>query len=221
MQRVPKTKFLLGAAVALLPLLWFGVLVGPTQLVDNLFVLPVFRIGPRGNLPISAATADVVLGFCLYVLASGVNVAGGFFALRKPVPERGRLLLGAALFGLGLIHYPLSRFDSGHVFNAALVSFALLPLSISVLFSLVAKPLPRRLKIIATGIVALGTIAVLRLGPHDKGVFIKQNGRSFPLAKTSLPQAADQALSELQRVSAAGGRLLVVARGLRRARYCH
>ncbi len=220
MQRVPKTKFLVGAAVALLPLLWFGVLVGPTQLVNNLFVLPVFRIGPRGHLPISAATADAVWVFCLYLLASGVNVAAGFFALRRSVPERGRLLLGAALFGLGLIHYPLSRFDSGHVFNAALISFAFLPLSISVLFSLVAKPLPRRLKIIATGIVALGTIALLRLGPYDKGVFIKKNGRSFPLAKTSLPQAADQALSELQRASFGGQLLFVGPADLRHTVYC-
>jgi hypothetical protein len=44
---------------------------------------------------------------------------------------------------LALFPYGLSRFDSGHVFNAALVSFAFLPLSISILFSLVAKQLPR------------------------------------------------------------------------------
>src|SRR5260370_38102196 len=107
MQRVPKTKFLVGAAVALLPLLWFGLLVGPTQLVNNLFVLPVFRIGPRGRLPISAATADAVWVFCLYLLASGVNVAARFFAPRRSVPARGRFVLGARLFGLCLIHYPL------------------------------------------------------------------------------------------------------------------
>src|SRR5260370_37741236 len=96
MQRVPKTKFLVGAAVALLPLLWFGLLVGPTQLVNNLFVLPVFRIGPRGHLPISAATPDAGWGFCLYLLASLGNVSARVFALRRSRPERTRVLLGAA-----------------------------------------------------------------------------------------------------------------------------
>src|SRR5260370_14392174 len=106
MQRGPKTQFFLGPAVAFLPLLWFGVLVGPTQLVDNLFVLPVFRIGPRGNLPISAATVAVVWVFCLYLLATGRNVAAGFFALRRSVPDPGRLHLGAALFCLAPIRSP-------------------------------------------------------------------------------------------------------------------
>jgi hypothetical protein len=220
MERAAKKKFLGGLAVALLPLLWLGVVVGPTQLVDNLFLLPVFRIGPGGSLPISAATPDVVWEFCFYLVASAVNVAAGFFALREPAPERGRLLLGAALLGLGLIHYSLSRFDSGHVFNAALVSFAFLPVSISVLFSLVAKPLPRWLKIAAVSLVALGTIALLRLGPHNQGIFIKQNGRSFPLATTSLPHAADQALSDLQRASLAGQTLFVGPADLRRTIYC-
>jgi hypothetical protein len=220
MEGAAKKKFLGGLAVALLPLLWFGIVVGPTQLVDDLFLLPVFRIGPRASLPISAATADVVWIFCFYLVASAINLAAGFFALREPTAERGRLLLGAALLGAGLIHYSLSRFDGGHVFNAGLVSFAFLPLSISVLFSRIAKSPPRWLKIIAISIVALGAIALLKLRPHDRGVFIKQNGRSFPLAKTSLPQAAEQALAELQRASLAGQILFVGPADLRRTLYC-
>jgi hypothetical protein len=220
MERAAKNKCLGGVAVALLPLIWLGVVAGPARLVDNLFLLPIFRIGPRSHLPISAASADVVWTFCLYLVASAVNLAAGIFALRKSARQPDRLLLGAALLGLGLIHYSLSRFDSGHVFNAALVSFAFLPLSISVLFSLLAKPLPRWLKITAMSIVALGAIGLLRLGPHEKGIFIKQNGRSFPLAKTSAPQAADQALSELQRASFAGQILFVGPADLRRTMYC-
>lgn len=220
MERPAKLKFLGGLAVAMLPLLWLGVAVGATQLVDNLFLLPVFRIGPGGSLPISAATADVVWMFGVYLVASAVNLAAGVFALRGPAPERGRLLLSAALLGLGLIHYSLSRFDSGHVFNAALVSFAFLPVSISVLFSIVAKPLPRPLKVIVISILAVGTIALLRLGPHEKGIFIKQNGRSFLLAKTNLPEAADRALSELQSASTPGQTLFVGPADLRRTLYC-
>jgi hypothetical protein len=220
MERAAKKKFIGGLAVALLPLLWIGIAVGPTQLVDNLFLLPVFRIGPGGSLPISAAPADVVWMFGVYLVASAVNLAAGVLALRRPAPERGRLLLGAALLGLGLIHYSLSRFDSGHVFNAALVSFAFLPVSISVLFSIVAKPLPRPLKVITISVLAVSTIALLRLGPHEKGIFIKQNGRSFLLAKTNLPEAADQALSELQSAAKPGQTLFVGPADLRRTLYC-
>lgn len=220
MERAAKNKLLGGVAVALLPLLWLGVVAGPARLIDNLFLLPVFRIGPRSHLPILTASADVVWTFCFYVVASAVNVAAGFFALRESPSERGRLLLGAALLGLGLIHYSLSRFDSGHVFNAALVSCAFLPLSISVLFSLGARQFPRRLKVPAISVLAFGAVVLLRSGPHEKGIFIKQNGRSFPLAKTSLPQAVDQALSDLQRASLAGQFLFVGPADLRRTMYC-
>jgi hypothetical protein len=69
-------------------------------------------------------------------------------------------------------------------------------------------------------ILAVGTIALLRLGPHEQGIFIKQNGRSFPLAKTNLPEAADQALSELQSASTPGQTLFVGPADLRRTLYC-
>jgi hypothetical protein len=58
------------------------------------------------------------------------------------------------------------------------------------------------------------------LGPHENGIFIKQNGRSFPLSKASLPRAADQALSDLQRASLAGQVLFVGPADLRRTMYC-
>jgi hypothetical protein len=220
MERAAKQKFLGGLAVGLIPLLWFGIVVGPTQLGDNLFLLPVFRIGPRGNLPISGATADVVWVFCFYLVASAVNVAAGFFALREPAPERGRLLLGAALLGLLLIHYALSRFDSGHVFNAALVSFVLLPVSISVLFSLIGKPLPYWSKVIVLTTVALIAARLLKLEPHEEGIFVTENDRSFPLAKIRAPQAAEQMLTELQRASTPGQLLFVGPADLRRTVYC-
>jgi hypothetical protein len=221
MERTAKKKFLGGLGVALLPLLWLGIVVGPTQLVDNLFLLPVFRIGPRGNLPISAATAEVVWVFGFYLVASAVNVAAGFFALREPPSERGRLLLGAALLGISLIHYALSRFDSGHVFNAALVSFILFPLSISVLFfSLVTKPLPYWSKVIVLITVALIAARLLRLEPHEEGIFVTKNDRSFPLAKIRAPQAAEQMLTELQRASTPGQLLFVGPADLRRTVYC-
>jgi hypothetical protein len=153
-------------------------------------------------------------------VAIAVNVVAGFFALRGPAPERGRLLLGAALLGFSTIHYALSRFDSGHVFNAALVSFMLLPLSISVLFfSFVTKPLPSWRKVMFLITVALVAARLLKLEPHEAGIFVAANGRSFPLAKSRAP-AAEQMLAELQRVSMPGQLLFVGPADLRRTLYC-
>jgi hypothetical protein len=218
--RATKQWFLAGAAAGLLPLLYFAVAVGPTQLVESLFLLPVIRIGPRGHLPISNATPEIIWLFCFYLAASVANVMAALLDLRGNDPQRGRLLLGVALFGLGLVHYPLSRFDSGHVFNAAIVSFMLLPLSISILVSFLVKPLQRWSAVIALIAAMLIVIPLIKSSRREEGVFISQNGRSFPVAKDQLPQATDRILAELQRVSVAGQFLFVGPADLRRTRYC-
>jgi hypothetical protein len=220
MQRTKKIWFLAGAAAGMLPLFYFAIKVGSTQLVDSLFLLPVVRIGPRGHLPISNAPVEIVWLFCFYLAASATNIAAAFSELRGSDPKRGRLFLGAAVLGLGLIHYPSSRFDSGHVFNAAVVSFTLLPLSLSVVASAMTERL-RKWPAVITGLaVALVAIQLFKLRPGEEGVFIEQNGRSFPIAKNQLPQAADRIVAELQRVSVAGQFLFVGPADLRRTRYC-
>jgi hypothetical protein len=114
----------------------------------------------------------------------------------------------------------LSRFDSGHVFNVAVVSFMLLPLSVSVVASAMAERL-RRWPTVVTGLaVVLIAIQLFKLRPGEEGVFIEQNGRSFPIAKNQLPQAADRIVAELQRGSVAGQFLFVGPADLRRTRYC-
>ena len=219
MKRATKIWFLAGAAAGLLPLLYFAVAVGPTQLLDSLFLLPI-RVSPGAYLPIFGATPDVVWVFVFYIAASTVNLSAGILALRRTSSEDARLLLGGAILGLGLVHYALSRFDSGHVLNAALVSFMFLPLSISVLFSVLVKPIPRWLE--AIGILALVLILIphIRSEPPEEGIFIKQNGRSFPLGQNRVPQAADRILAELQRASVAGQFLFVGPGDLRRTLYC-
>jgi hypothetical protein len=215
-----KKSLLAGTATGLLPLLYFVVVVGLMQLAESLFLLPVIHIGPRGHLPISTAPPETILVFCFYLAASATNLVVAFLELRGRNPERGRLLLSAALLGLALVHYPLSRFDSGHVFNAAVVSFIFLPLSLWVLASTVAEQLPRWAKVVAMPVVVLVAIPLLKLRPREEGVFIEQNGRSFPIAKNQLPQTVNQIVSELHRSSVAGQFLLVGPADLRRTRYC-
>src|SRR2546421_2126841 len=69
MPRKTKQWFLAGAAAGLLPLLYFAVVVGPTQLLDSVFLLPI-RVSPGAYLPIFGATSDVVSVFVFYIAAS-------------------------------------------------------------------------------------------------------------------------------------------------------
>jgi hypothetical protein len=242
-------RFLLGAALALLPLVWFAIAVGPAQLFYSLFLFPVFHLSSAATLPISTAPADLRYVFYLYLVASVLNIGAGFLAARRREDERGRLLLGAALLGFGCIHYALSRFDGGHVVDAALISIGLLPLSLFVLFSAVKNNLSLSLTAVAATLVAFFAVQLVlprytryfyrgirvalhfdharqvanttdSLEPGDKGIFVKLNGRSFPLGRTQVAEPTDQMLRELQRVSTPGQLLLVGPGDLRRTVGC-
>ncbi|MEP6603097.1 MAG: hypothetical protein ABJB69_04025 [Spartobacteria bacterium] len=242
-------KFLGGESLALLPLLWLSVVAGPAQLVYSIFTFPVFHLSWSGYLPISAASGDVLCLLYLHVGASVLNVGAGLVELRAARSPRAWLLLGTALLGAGSIHYAWWRPDSGHVLNAALVSLALIPLSIFVLFSATAKTFPSWIKSAAAIIIVIAAIHLLlprftlyfyrglRVGfhlesarqvskmgeqfePGDKGVFVKRNERSFPLGTTGAARVTDNMLAELDRVTVPGQRLFVGPGDLRRTNYC-
>ena len=190
---------------------------------------------------------------CLLVLqisASIVNITAGIIEFRDSSSrQRGRLLLAAGLLGLGLIHYAVQRFDSGHALNSALISLSFLPLSIFVLSSAIAKAIPRWL---TAAVALLLTIAVIHfltptfmryfyrslrvtlaiaparqavktgeeLEPGDKAIFITHNGRPFPFGFPYAADDADKLLTELERVSLPGQRLFVGPGDLRLTNYC-
>ena len=237
--------FLIGTMTGLLPLLWFAIAVGPRQLVYSLFLFPVFHLSSAAYFPVAAAPPDLRAIFYLDLVAIGLSLGAGFFACFHRNGQNGRLLLGAALLGASCIQYALSRFDGSHVINAALIPIGLLPLSLLVLFSAMPRKLNQTLWAMTAVVIAfVGVQLVLpvytryfyrgiRVGlyledarqvgdsgdplePGDKGIFVQQNGRSFPLGRTLIAQATDQMLSELQRVSAAGQSLLVGPGDLRR-----
>jgi hypothetical protein len=246
MERKGRERFLAGGALALLPLIWFAMAVGPAQLVHSLFLFPVFHLSSAAYLPISSAPADLRCVFYLYIVASILNVGAGFVASHRFERERGHLLLAAALLGCGCIYYALSRFDGGHVINAALISIGLLPLSLFVFFS--AKNVPLWLAAAAATVIPFISVQLLLpfytryfyrgvrvelrldrarqanmsdvLEPGDKGIFIKQGGRSFPLGRTQIAEATDQMLWELQRVSTPGQLFVVGPGDLRRTVGC-
>lgn len=243
-----KWKFLAGTALGLLPLVWLAAMIGPLQLANRLFWHPVFELRSWGYLPIAAADPPVRWLFYLHLVASALNVAAAFVVLRESRNNLGRQLLGVALFGLGLTYYGLSRFDSGHVLNGALVSVSVLPLSIFILLSLFTpkpsaatasdvailmaiaathltapafiRPFYRGLNVALRVTPARPSAATAEIQPGDAAIFVNHNGRAFPFAFSYAAADADKVLNELQRVSSPGQRLFVGPGDLRRAAYC-
>src|ERR1700736_246708 len=123
MKRTAKMKFIAGGVLAMLPLLWLTIVVGPTQIFHNLFLVPVVISSSGSYLPMSAAKIEMLYLLGFQSVASIVNITAAIVELRdEPTRQRGRLLLGTALLGLAFIHYAMSRFDYGHALNAAFLS---------------------------------------------------------------------------------------------------
>ena len=250
MERDRKIKFLLGALLALLPLVILTIMIGPRQIWHSLFIFPVFELNAGRRLSISSAKPELISLLVFQVIASLLNVSAGIIEFRQErTRERGRLLLGVAVLGLSFLHYALERFDSGHALNAAFLSVSFLPLSIFILCSATAKSIPARTAAIVAAAIALVATHLLlptftryfyrglrvqfgvspprqasrpgeELEPGDKGLFIVRHGRPFSFGFPYAANDAEQLLTELERVSSPGQRLFLGPGDLRLTNYC-
>ena len=246
MKREGRVRYLAGFGLASLPLVWLMVVVGPGQLLHSLFLFPVFHLNPARRLPILSAEDYLVYLLCVHLLVSAINVAAGVVAVRKePAQTRGRLLLGAALLGLGLTHYALQRFDFNHVLFALFLPLSLLPLSILVLLpaksgTLLGRTRPGLAILIAFIAMQVGLSqfcglyykwfgegirhpltreAFTKRHDSDLGIFIRQHGRSFSFRTEEEASTADSVLTELDKMSSPGQRLFVGPADLRRTNF--
>jgi hypothetical protein len=250
MEAKAKANFIAGGVLGLAPLIWMTIVIGPAPIIHNLFLFPVFQLNPGRHLPLSEAPSEMIRMLGLQIIASVINIAAGIAEMRESQTNlRGRLLLGASLLGVGLIHYALQRFDTGHAVNSSLVALSLLPLSIFVLTSKLAKASPGWAASGAAILVSLSAIHLAlptftryfyrgfgvtsgimparqpsqtgeELEPGDKAFFIMHNGRPFPFGFSYAAADADKLLTELERVSLSGQRLFVGPGDLRLTNYC-
>ena len=129
-------KYLGGAVLALLPLAWLTVAVGPHEIINNLLLYPVIYSSPARHLPILSVPTNLLWLFLVHLIAVAGNIFAGFIAVRANGRDStARLLLGLALLGLGVTHQAAQRLDLVHVLCAAFVSLGVLPLSIFVIQS--------------------------------------------------------------------------------------
>lgn len=234
MERRSRWKWLFGLMIGLLPLGLLALLIGFQPLLDNLFLFPVVHSGPGRRLPIFSANTAVICLLFVHVAASVINVVAGALSVRRsPLDLQARLLLGWALFGLGLTHQAIQRIDILHVLYAAFVSIGILPLSVLIISTLLqSRPVSRSNALLA----AVGVFAVLAalvpeltiefrselrgsLAKSGHGIVLEHNDRSFPVESVDTVRAVMPLLEELEKSSVANQRLFVGPADLRRTNY--
>jgi hypothetical protein len=230
-----RVAYILGASVALIPLLALIIAAGANEVLDNLFVFPVVYSSPARRLPISSARGYVIALFVAHAVASVVNVVAGFVAMRNAFARKdARIFLAAGLFGLGLTHQVAQRLDPLHVLHAAQVSLPLFPVGLDVLLARgrIESTKPSRGWLAFVVLTLLGLIApkftsivwqemTSAVGVNQRDAFfLQRNGRAFPFPDKALAMSAGKLLDELQTLSSPGQRLFVGPADLRRTNSC-
>lgn len=236
LMRAPRHwSYLSGAVLALLPLAWLTMVVGPHQMISNLFLFPVIHSNPARHLPLFSAERYLIYLFFAHIIAVGANILAGIIAIRADRRNpAGRLILALALLGLGLTHQAAQRIDLWHVLFAAFVSLGVLPLSILVMQSHFRAIQPRRahallaaaavlilIETIAPELAATargGVVAVVS-GEAKEIVFIEQRGRRFPFSSMQEALMIGKMFNRLDELASPGQRLFVGPADLRRTNY--
>ncbi len=258
---------LLGVSVGLVPLALHVVVAGISASVRGMFSQPVFDLrpgrelprppswgrfdgalqglseGPRGGpwwgFPSLSATQQLFVWFWVVIIvAIALPILAVRLARRSPNPVgRHVVLIGAALFGLGILPQAMQRPDSTHLAWGCCVSFAMLPCLFS---EFVPRLLSRRMPRLArhAWLVAGGVMAALlfivtpfftyryyllqsrvSVGNKPTAFEVAHGERSFYFSTEELQRASQAAINDLDRLSHPGERLLVGPADLRRTIY--
>jgi hypothetical protein len=227
--------YLFGATLGLLPLIALTIAAGPQQIMNNLFLFPVFYCSRGRHLPIFSADGYVIRLFFIHLLAMAANTISALVTIRRNRADTSsRLLLSLALLSLGLTHQAAQRVDFGHVISAALLSISVLPLSIFILcneFRTIGGRQHRAIFATASVFTALltivpsiGSMACAHISDSLNGnvryaIFVQNAGRSFPIGSPRLAMNIADVLNRLNSLAATGERLFVGPADLRRTNY--
>jgi hypothetical protein len=233
MHRSAKLRFLAGFCGGLLPLGVLAIAAGPRNVLDNLFLFPVFQNTGR-HLPLGKASASLLGLLAAHLVASGANIVAAVVASRRAsAPLGGRVLLAVSFFALGLTHQAIQRLDGMHLLFSVFASLAILPISFFVFLStapwwtlstkrMIAVALSAGfVSLAAPGLPAdVGRQYLAALNPNAAPTPVLENdGRRFPIASLPLLRATQTLLDRLGRVAKSGDRLFVGPADLRRTNY--
>jgi hypothetical protein len=252
----------LGLVIGLSPYVIQIATAGPGHSFDGMVLDPVFRLRGGRSLPVPPSwdhlsgylqgaaglrkvgwpfpqpgdPQQVFMWFFIVPLAALLIVGAGWWSLhRRPGGFRGRVLLVAGLFNLGLVTQGLQRPDTTHFAWASCVSLALVPVAVAELLSIGSPRLPR----LARSVAGIAVVAVVlccampqftvrtyvdvtgqSFGRNTFGTSVNRNGRNFYYGT---PAAADAANALIAAFDAQhprpGQRLFVGTVDLRRTPY--
>lgn len=230
-----RLSFITGGAVGIAPLAVVAAIAGPHEVLNNLFLTPVFGTSAGRHLPLLAAEPALVRLFFAHVVAVVVNaVAGGLAALEQPRDKRNLVVLSVALFTAGVSHQAYQRLDLIHLLFAAFLSIGMLPLSLAIIASKFGAPAQRtRVAVYGTcGVAAAVCIISPPIGQMLSAafshavqtrpspiMFVEKDGRSFPVGSMQSARSIGTMLAKLERLSKSGERLFVGPGDLRRTNY--
>jgi hypothetical protein len=192
------------------------------------------NVAPWWGLPAPRASQQLFLWFvALPIAAFGVLAVGVVAHRRGPVP-RTRVLVAAALFGVGLLPQALQRPDSAHLAWVSMVTFALVPVAA---LEIVGRRRPTWTPVARTvgigGALALAMLLVIpfytyrpylfhvrqTVGDAPVGLVVSRGDRWFPIGDVRTSIATQEVIDDLDRLSTPGQRLLVGPVDLRQTAY--
>lgn len=204
-----------GAVVGLIPLGIHTLVATPGAVFQNVFVDAVLRQSAGRRLPVPPLVSSTAQVFFAVTAAAVVSLAASVVAQRREAGSaRTRLLQAVTGLSLGLLPEMFQRADLAHIFYAACVCLAVLPISMTVLTRGV------RLRIgplVAAVTYALGLSGALT-APALSGLPVTNLGREFFTSPAD--QRDTQAiLQDVDRMSRPGQRLFVGPGDMRRTNY--
>lgn len=232
-----RRKFYVAGACALLPLVAFAFLAGPSQLLNNLIVFPLLRSNPASRFSLNTVEPGFATLLGAHVVAGLANVVTSVVALRRnqSCDGSGRTLFGLSLFALGLTLLRLERLDVVHLLPIVFLSFALLPVSVTALVTSdgSVEPTTRSVLLGVVGTMALlfalaprllisvGDAFAAAVNPSMTSIIlIEQEDRSYPLPSPTVAMITGKLFKNLERLAKPGERLFVGPGDLRQTNYC-
>lgn len=252
-----------GFAVGILPMVAHLLMAGLGASVRGMFLEPVFDLRPGRELPappsfgqIDGALQAVAEGpldapwwripalsanhqlFLWFFVVIAVAVALPvitFVLMRRSGAATHRLtvLMGASLFGLGMLPQALQRPDSTHLAWGSCVSFAMLPCLVAELVPRVAPRFSRHAWLVAGATMVVLMLVVnpfftfryyllqsrVSVGNKPGGYEVTRGDRSFYFGNEALQASSQAVIDDLDRLSQPGDRLLVGPADLSRTIY--
>jgi len=226
-----RRRFAVGVVAGFAPLVLHVALVGPHDVWRSLRI----GLGTHGRPSRPPFVSGLAALVALYALATVLLLGAGLFLERRMRRDpEARVLLGAGLFGLGMVPFAFTKLDEPHVVISSIAVLAMLPVAGVVLvrgdlLQRPTTPAARRFALASVAIVAFFACAEairypvyhqaeeLLTGSREPSFQVSNAGRSFRLADAQQADEVQAIVTALDRLARPGESLFDGPQDLRTA----